>query len=144
MFDLDVDSRISAWAELRKKIEISEDPFQDTVDFWSASPFTAFNHHIDPFYVASWPTPWEIIVENKYDDFTRAVMIGYTLLLTDRYKNSNIQIKTLVDIDGKKLYNVVYVDELWVLNYKDAQVVSADKVPSLYNLENLVELKRPR
>jgi len=144
MFDLDVDGRLSAWTSLRKKIETSDAPLEDVVDFWTASPFTAFNHHIDPFYSASWPTPWEIIVENKYDDFTRAVMIGYTLLLTDRYKNSNVQIKTLVDTEGKKLYNVVYVDEEWVLNYKDMQVVTADKVPSLYSLENLVELKRPR
>lgn len=144
MFDFDVDGRLSTWADLRKQIEISSTPFQDTVDFWSASPFTAFNHHIDPYYQASWPTPWDIIVENKYDDFTRAVMIGYTLLLTDRYQNSSIQIKTLIDTERKKLYNIVYIDDIWALNYADQQVVSADKVPSLYNLENLVELNRPR
>jgi hypothetical protein len=144
MFDLAVDDRLSSWAELRKNIEDSQTPLEDVVNFWTTSPFTAYNHHIDPFYVASWPTPWEIIVENKYDDFTRAVMIGYSLLLTNRYKDANIQIKTLVDTEGKRLYNVVYVDDSWVLNYKDQQVVSADKVPSLYSLENLVELKRPR
>jgi hypothetical protein len=143
MFDSAVDDRLSGWAELRKNIETSETPFEDVVDFWSAAPFTAFNHNIDPFYVASWPTPWEIIVENKYDDFTKAVMIGYSLLFTDRFKDSDIQIKTLVDTEGKRLYNVVYVDDSWVLNYKDSQVVLADKVPSLYNLENLIELKRP-
>jgi hypothetical protein len=144
MFELDVDSRLSAWAKFRESINTSTDPLQDVVDFWSKAPFTAFNHRIDPFYPASWPTPWEILVENKYDDFTKAIMIGYTLLLTDRYSNSSIQVKTLVDTVGKKLYNTLYVDDKWVLNYKDLEVVSADKVPSLYSLENLVELKRPR
>lgn len=144
MFDLDVDDRLSAWADLRKQIEISTTPLEDVVEFWTTTPFTAHNHHVDPYYQASWPTPWEIIVENKYDDFTRAVMIGHTLLLTNRYQNSNIQIKTLVDKERKKLYNVVYIDEEWVLNYSDASVISADKVPSLYSLENLIELKRPR
>jgi hypothetical protein len=86
----------------------------------------------------------EIIVENHYDDFTKAVMMGYTLLLTDRYKDSTIEIKTLVDTTKNRLYNVVYVDDTWVLNYSDTEVVTADNVPSLYNLENLVNLERPR
>jgi hypothetical protein len=71
-------------------------------------------------------------------------MMGYTLLLTDRYKDSTIEIKTLVDTTKNRLYNVVYVDDTWVLNYSDTEVVTADNVPSLYNLENLVNLERPR
>jgi hypothetical protein len=144
MFDLDVDDRLSAWSNLRKSLGDSCSPLQDIVDFWSTTPFVAYNHKIDPYYQASWPTPWEIIVENHYDDFTKAVMMGYTLLLTDRYKDSTIEIKTLVDTTKNRLYNVVYVDDTWVLNYSDTEVVTADNVPSLYNLENLVNLERPR
>jgi hypothetical protein len=144
MFDLAVDDRLSVWANFRESIGTSNNPLQDTAIFWSLAPFTVHNHYVDPYYQASWPTPWEIIVENRYDDFTKAVMIGYTLLFTDRFKDSDIQIKTLVDTAGKKLYNVVYVDEKWVLNYDDNQVVLASNIPSLYSLENLVELKRPR
>lgn len=144
MFDLDVDDRLSAWSELRKQVDSCHDPLQTVTDFWSSTPFVAHNHKIDPFYPASWPTPWEMIVENRYDDFTKAVMIGYTLLLTERFKSSEVQIKTLVDTEFKRLYNVVYVDNTWVLNYDDGQVLRADNIPSLYNLENLVELNRPR
>jgi hypothetical protein len=144
MFDLAVDDRLSVWASFRESLNTSSDPLQDIANFWSLSPFTMHNHHVDPYYQASWPTPWEIIVENKYDDFTKAVMIGYTLLFTDRFKDSDIQIKTLVDTEGKRLYNVVYVDEKWALNYDDNQVVSTSNIPSLYSLENLIELKRPR
>jgi hypothetical protein len=143
MFDLDVDDRLSVWASFRKSINASNDPLQDVAHFWSSAPFTVHNHHVDPYYQASWPSPWEIIVENRYDDFTKAIMIGYTLLFTDCFKDSNIQIKTLVDNECKRLYNVVYVDEKWVLNYDDDRVMLASNIPSLYNLENLVELKRP-
>ena len=143
MFDLEVDDRLSIWASFRNSISTRNDPLQDTVDFWASAPFTVHNHHIDPYYQASWPTPWEIIVKNRYDDFTKAVMIGYTLLFTDRFKDSSIQIKTLVDTDCKRLYNVVYVDDTWVLNYDDSKVMLANNIPSLYSLENLVELKRP-
>jgi hypothetical protein len=144
MFDLDVDDRLSAWSDLRKHINDCNDPLQEVVDFWSQTPFVPHNHKIDPFYQASWPTPWEMVVENRYDDFTKAVMIGYTLLLTEKFKSSEIQIKTLVDTQFKRLYNVVYVDDTWVLNYDDSKVLKVSNVPSLYSLENLVELKRPR
>ena len=144
MFDLDEDDRLSAWSDLRKRLNNSNDPLQEAIDFWAQTPFVAHNHKIDPFYQASWPTPWEIIIENRYDDFTKAVMIGYTLLLTEKFKNCEVQIKTLVDTQFKRLYNVVYVDNEWVLNYDDGRVLHVDNIPSLYSLENLVELKRPR
>jgi hypothetical protein len=144
MFDLDVDDRLSVWANFRKSINTSSDPLQEVAHFWESTPFTAHNHQIDPYYQASWPSPWEIIVENRYDDFTKAVMIGYTLLFTDRFKDSDIQIKTLVDTDGKRLYNVVYVDDIWALNYDDSKVMLANNIPSLYRLENLVVLKHTR
>lgn len=143
MFDLEVDDRLSAWADLRNCIETSTDPLKDVVDFWSTTPFVAHNHKIDPYYQASWPRPWEIIVENRYDDFTKAVMMAYTLLLTDKFQNSNIQIKTLVDTSGKKLYNVVCIDDMWALNYDDSQVVLTSNIPSLYRLENLIQLTSP-
>jgi hypothetical protein len=144
MFDLDVDNRLSVWADFRKSINTSSDPLQDVAHFWESTPFTAHNHQIDPYYQASWPSPWEIIVENRYDDFTKAVMIGYTLLFTDRFKDSDIQIKTLVDTEGKRLYNIVYVDDTWALNYDDSKVMLANNIPSLYRLENLVVLKHTR
>jgi len=144
MFDLDTDDRLTAWSELRKAIDLSNEPLQTCVDFWFKVPFVPFNKSVDPFYPASWPTPWEIIVQNQYDDFTKAVMMGYTLLLTERYKNSLVEIKTLVDSKQNRLYNVVYIDNTWVLNFDDYRPTVVDSVPSLYRLENLVELKRPR
>ena len=143
MFNLDVDERLSAWSNLRRHLAASLDPLQDLVNFWSTTPFTPHNHHIDPFYSAAWPTPREIIVENIYDDFTKAIMIGYTLLFTDRYKDSQITIKTLVDDQQGRLYNIVVVDEQWVINYFDNQVVTVGNIPTAYRLENLIELKRP-
>jgi hypothetical protein len=144
MFDLNEDDRLSAWSDLRKRLNTSHDPLLEVAQFWAHTPFVAHNHKIDPFYQASWPTPWEIIIDNRYDDFTKAVMIGYTILLTEKFKNSQIQIKTLVDTEFKRLYNIVCVDDTWVLNYDDNNVLRADNIPSLYSLENLVVLDRPR
>ena len=79
MFNLEVDDRLSAWAALRRQVEQSDAPFDLVWEFWNKSPFVPYNHKIDPYYQASWPSPWEIIVDNSYDDFTRALMIGQTI-----------------------------------------------------------------
>lgn len=144
MTKLDLDSRLEAWSNLRKQLESSTTPLQDIVDFWNQVNIIAHNHLIDHYYSASWPTPWEIIETNRYDDFTKAVMIGYTLLLTEKYKNSDVQIRTLLDKQHNRMYNVVYVDDLYVLNFCDTEVVSKDKIPDSCCIENLVVLVRPR
>jgi len=144
MFNADPDNRLSHWADFRNSLELSKNPLKEVAVFWKQAPLIPYNAKIDPFYPVSWPTPWEIIVENKYDDFTLSVMMGYSLLYTDRFKDSAITIKTLVDDEHNRLYNIVYIDETVVLNFSDGEVISADNVPSLYRLENMVTLTRPR
>ena len=143
MFTLDFDSRLSTWAKFRKKLETDDSPLQSVIDFWSYAPIIGHTRVLDPYYISSWPNPWEILNENRYDDFTKAVMIGYTLLLTERYKNSKIEVRTLVDNNKNRLYNSIYLDDKWVLNFQDNFVISVDNVPETCNLENLIELKRP-
>jgi len=144
MFKLDLDHRLAAWSNLRKTLEISDDPLQDLIDFWQHTPIIPNNVLVDPYHRASWPTPWEIIEYNRYDDFTKAIMMGYTLLLTERYKNSTIQLRTLVDKVRKRLYNVIYVDDEQVLNFSDTEAFSTSQIPEEFLLENLIELERPR
>jgi hypothetical protein len=144
MFEKPIDERLSIWFNFRKDLEEISDPLRSISYFWGDAPQIVHNTKLDPYNPKSWPTPWEIIVHNKYDDFTKAIMIGYTILSTDRFKNSKVQIKTLVDNDQNRLYNVVCVDDVWALNLRDSEAVSIDNIPSLYRLENLVELSRPR
>jgi len=144
MFKTDPDHRLSLWSEFRKNLDSATDPLNDVAQFWQGAPLIAYNNKIDPYFNREWPTPWEIIYENQYDDFTISLMIGWTLLLTEKFKSSKIEIKTLVDDTAKRLYNVVCVDDQWALNFVDGEVKPLDKVPSLYRLENLVPLERPR
>jgi hypothetical protein len=65
MFNLPVDERLSEWINHRRHLEETEDPLQDVWDFWHQAPFIPHNRNIDPYYQKSWPSPWEIIEENK-------------------------------------------------------------------------------
>ena len=144
MFNKDTDSRLSEWKSLREDLDHSDDPLTLAAEFWSSVPLIPFNHKIDQYNPKSWPTPWEIIVENRYDDFTLGVMIGYTLKLTKKFSNSKIELRTLVDENRTKLYNLVYIDDNAVLNYDKWKTIKAQDIPDSFLLENLVDIKSPR
>ena len=144
MFKLNVDDRLSSWASLRAQLETCEDPFQTVIDFWRDAPFVPYNRHIDPFNRSSWPTPWEIIVENQYDDFTKALMMAYSLKFTQRYKDTNIEVRSLLDKSKSTYYNIVCVDAVWAVNYIDNSAVLVEIIPDSFFIENIIEVKLTR
>lgn len=144
MFNQPVDARLTEWMKHRRELDHSTEPLQAVWDFWQAAPFVPHNRNIDPYHQKNWPTPWEIIETNRYDDFTKALMIGWTLKLTKKYQNSKIELKTLVDSNRTKEYNVVCVDDAWVLNYNDNGPVPVEELTNGFKLENLIEIAGPR
>lgn len=144
MFNLSIDDRLSSWAKFRKDLDLSEQPLEDVWEFWKQAPYVPYNNKIDPYYQASWPSPWEIIVDNRYDDFTIALMISWTLKLTDKFKNSTIELQTYVDKSKNAVYNIVNLDNEWLINYSDNGPIKSKKLPDSFSLQNLVELKTPR
>ena len=143
MFKKSPDERLTEWSNLRKELDKSNSPLTDVAEFWSCAPTIIHHYKIDPFNFKSWPTPWEIIVENKYDDFTVALMMGYTLKLSNRFKNDKIQVKTMVDYHKTRLYNLVFINENEVLNYTHGVDKAQDIDDALY-VENIVDVVFPR
>ena len=144
MFKLSIDDRLSAWAALRTNLEQDPNPLQTVSAFWQAAPFVPYNHLIDPYNQHSWPTPWEIIAENRYDDFTKALMIAYTIKYTERFANSHVEIQTVIDKQDNLAYNIVFIYDKWVLNYADNGPVDKEKLPRSFSVENLVVISTPR
>jgi hypothetical protein len=139
-----VEDRIDAWARFRRSLTLSLDPLNEVSKFWSDIKTIPYNRAVDPYNQNSWPTPWEIIADNCYDEMTLAIMIGYTIKLIDKFANSRVEIRTLVDSTRTRLYNLVYVDDQFVLNYMRGEIVVTQDIPDSFFLENLVELARPR
>lgn len=144
MFNLSVNERITEWANHRRELDEAQDPLQEVWDFWHQAPFIPHNKNIDPYYQQSWPSPWEIIEQNKYDDFTKSLMIGWSLKLTKKFKDSKIELRTLVDTAQTREYNLIYVDDSWVINYSDNGPIPVTEITGSFRLENLVEVTTPR
>jgi len=144
MFHKSPDERLSEWSEFRKNLDTLDNPLTTLAEFWSNAPLVIHNHKVDPYNARDWPTPWELIVENKYDDFTLALMIAYTLKLTNKYNNDKIEVRTMVDSTKTRLYNLVYVNDTDVLNYERATAIKAQYIDESLYLENIVDVVFPR
>jgi hypothetical protein len=144
MFKQSPDDRLSTWAQHRTQLDQCDNPYTVAWEFWKSAPFVPYNPDVDPFYPRGWPTPWEIIVENRYDDFTKALMIGYSLKWTKRFENTTIEIRTVVDSAKNMSYNIVCVDNKWAINYSDTGPIEMKNWPDNFSVENLVELQVSR
>lgn len=144
MFNLEIDERISVWVNHRNNLETAQDPLQECWDFWKLAPFVPHNNKVDPFHQRGWPTPWEIIKENKYDEFTKALIIAWTLKLTDRFRDSPIQINFFVDKLNFRQYTLVFVDNKWIINYHDEHPILVSNFSDSLLLQNSIEILRPR
>lgn len=144
MFNKSIEQRLNDWIVLRKSLDDSLDPLQDVWDFWHCCPFIPFNKDVDPYYQQSWPSPWEIIVKNRYDDFTKALMISWTLKLTKKFSDASIEIKTMVDCNNDKQYNLVFIDNKWIINFDDNGPTEIQNLNESLKIENIVEIPTPR
>lgn len=144
MFNLSINERLTEWVQFRHHLEQSKDPLQEVWDFWHIAPFIPYNKKIDPYYQKSWPSPWEIIADNKYDEFTRSLMIAWTLKLTKKFNNSKIELKTLVDTETDREYNLVFIDDNWIINYHDNGPIEAKDLKGSFRMQNMVEVDIPR
>ena len=71
-------------------------------------------------------------------------MISWTLKLTKKFKDSKIEIKTMVDSNRTRQYNVICVDNTWAINYNDNGPVSVLEINDGFKLENIIEVLGPR
>jgi hypothetical protein len=97
------------WIRLRESLETSKDPFNEVVDFFSSKPTTKI--YTDPYNKSSWPSPWELVVENIYCPFNFILAICYTLQLTERFKNYQPKIHIAFDISNKTVYYLLIIDD---------------------------------
>lgn len=124
MFDSYGTDRLVKWKEFRETLETSPSPIDDVVKFWARAPFV--NPYLNPNKPTSWPDPWHLILDNKFDDLAIALGILYTIKLTQRFMDSNFEIHTTTD-DNTNRYFIV-LDKRYVLNLEYGSVCDFDAV----------------
>lgn len=120
MFGKTYDQRLLVWSNFRKSLETSEDPIQDTIDFYKASPNVSIN--TDPWDKTRWPSPWELVEENQYCEFCTVLGICYSLQLTDRFSQTQFEIHISVDTKTSSTHYLLFVGDT-VIGYPDNESI---------------------
>jgi hypothetical protein len=137
MFDKKYEQRLSCWSNFREKLESSDTPIQDTLEFYNKAPTVSI--HTDPWDNQTWPTPWELVKENQYCDFCRVLGLCYSLQLTERFSRSKFEIHIVIDNKNSATHYLLYLDDL-VVNHANGEQFHANKLPTFYETKKIYSM----
>jgi len=124
MFIKKYEERLRIWSSFRDELEEVEDPFRFLLDFYKQAPRVSIA--TDPYNRESWPDPWQLLEENQYCDFTRVLAYCYSLQLTERFKDSKIEIHIITT--GLETYYLLQVDN-WIFGYEEDRAIDKSELP---------------
>jgi hypothetical protein len=121
IFLFDYRTRLKSWVNLREKLDQQPlDKICIEVDkFWQRVPTQ--NHYLHTDYIKDWPTPWQLLSDNVYCYYARALGMIYTLLLLG---NKNIDLVDAKDDNSNEVVLVLVDNAKYVLNYWPDTVVN--------------------
>ena len=121
IFILDYEVRLKSWVDLRNKL--LRQPISDQIieidSFWQRVPLS--NHYLHPDFIKEWPDPWQLLFDNNYCNYSRALGMIYTLLLLGITK---LELVTAIDDNSNEVVLVLVDNAKYVLNYWPDTVVN--------------------
>jgi hypothetical protein len=121
VFILDFETRLRSWVALRNdatNLSINDQCIE--IDrFWQRVPLQ--NHYLHPDFIHEWPTPWQLISDNTYCYYARALGMIYTLLLLG---NKDIALVEAKDDNSNEVVLVLVDNAKYVLNYWPDTIVN--------------------
>ena len=136
--DTDVNERITQWREFRNTLEECNDPYTRTLEFWKQAP--RIDKYLNQYNSQEWPTPWEVLKENRFCPVAIPLMIGWTMKLTTRFTKVPVLIKISIDIRTQRYYNLVQVENT-IIDYENNIICISSELPDTIVCQEVVELK---
>ena len=135
MFDKHGSDRLTEWKKFREELENNGSPLESVVDLWRKAPFVnPFININDP---ASWPDPWKLIIDGKFDYFGIALGMLYTVKLTQRFLNVECEIYKSISNNDKDLQFIIVVDNSKILNWNEKNVEDFNQIKILKSFTRL-------
>lgn len=127
MFDKKFNERLQYWSSFRQQLETDIDPIQTTINLFNRSPIVSIQ--VDPYDSSTWLTPWELLYENKYCEFSKLLAICYTLQLTERFINDNFEIHIITNNEEFSTYYLLFIQDK-VIGYDWSSIMNKHEMPS--------------
>lgn len=119
------EDRLSSWVQFRNLLESSTNPLKDLISWYGQAEWTKVD--VNPWHAESWPTPWDLIYFNQYNYFCVVLGMSYSLKLTERFKNSHIEIHITRDVEKQAYKFFLAVDDV-VLCIATKSIFKKDKL----------------
>jgi len=124
VFDSFGNDRLAKWKQIRDQLETETDPLQIVSELWAQAPLV--NPFLDQDDAESWPDPWRLVMDNRYDDLAICLGMLYTLKLTQRFMGSKYEIHMSINSYKKEPLYFLVVDSKSVLNLCYRKVFTVD------------------
>ncbi len=114
IFLQDYYTRLREWFKLKENIKEYElSTICVEVDkFWQSAPLV--NHLLHPDDITDWPNPWELLYQNDYCYYARALGMVYTLLLLGV---NDVDFVEALDDNNEHVVLVLVDNAKYTLNY---------------------------
>ena len=130
MVNKNYEERLRIWREFRDGLEVSETPFEDVIAFYTNLPIVRYT--VDPWGQSTWPSPWQLLEENLYCEFSIVLGMCFSLQLTERFKGSDFEIHICTNNEKSETLYLLFVDDICV-NYKGRVVPRKDLPNALFS-----------
>lgn len=120
VFDLHGQDRLLAWKQFRDQLETDHKPLQQVAELWAKAPLV--ESYMNSTDNSTWPGPWELIMQGRYDTLGIALGIYHSLSLTERFLDHDISIYETCENDTGWINHVVVVDHQYVLNWSYGEI----------------------
>ena len=132
-----LEDKIKVWKDLRNKLEDHPRPFDMLVQF--TNKLHVSSKKVNAFDPDSKIEPWHLIEKNEFTEYEIAQLIAYTLQLTDRFCDSNIEIHISKDTKKDNLVYLVYLDKGIILGYYN-EAITVDELPKHFVSQKIYKL----
>ena len=102
------EDRLSEYNRWRAELEIENDPIQAVIDRYNDAPTVSIN--ADPWDSNSWPSPWELILQNEYCEYCKILGMCYTLQLLEIFKDKKFEIRICIDTENRDRLYLLFID----------------------------------
>lgn len=139
IFQLNYEAKLKHWYQLRLELEDQDIKTKciQTDNFWQQCPL--LNHYLHPDFIYEWPDPWELIVDNSYCPYARALGMIYTLLLLGIV---DIDLVDAVDDNNEDVVLVLVDNAKYIMNYWPNTVVNNClhdfKIKKRHNIKSII------
>lgn len=134
------EDRLLSWSILRTKIKSSTNFLDDLTQAYNRLIRQSIQY--DPWNQKDWPTPWEIIYNNKYCEFTIILAMGYTLQYSARDSKQKREIWITKNTAANRSKYLLRTDNKLLGYTEDLSAIEPNTLPETEIVQKIFELSQ--